>query len=86
MSPGSTRSISEPKAVGVRFPSVERFVTSYVAGSPLAGPVAAAPAEARGALLAEVVAKLRQFVHEELEFPIEAHLARARRLAAPEQA
>ena len=71
---------------GVRFPSVERFVASYVAGSPLAGPVAAAPAEARGALLAEVVAKLRQFGREELEFPIEAHLARARRPAAPERA
>jgi SAM-dependent methyltransferase len=65
----------------VRFPSVERFVASYVAGSPLAGPVAAAPAEARGALLAEVVAKLRQFGREELEFPIEAHLARGRRPA-----
>jgi SAM-dependent methyltransferase len=70
---------------GVHFPSVESFVASYVGGSPLAGPVAAAPAEARGALLAEVAANLRQF-GQELEFPIEAHLARARRPAAPERA
>ena len=70
----------------VRFPSVERFVAGYVTGSPLAGPVAAAPAEARGALLADVVEKLGQPGREELEFPIEAHLARARRPAAPEDA
>jgi Methyltransferase domain len=38
----------------VRFASVKRFVASYVTGSPLAGPVAAAPPEARDALLAEV--------------------------------
>ena len=71
----------------VRFASVERFVASYVAGSPLAAPVAAASPEARDALLAEVVAKLEQFVGgDELKFPIEAHLARARRPAAPERA
>jgi SAM-dependent methyltransferase len=69
----------------VRFPSVERFVASYVAGSPLAGPVAAASAEARGALLVEVVTELGQFGDEELKFPIEAHLARGRRPAAPER-
>jgi SAM-dependent methyltransferase len=71
----------------VRFASVERFVASYVAGSPLAAPVSAAPPEARDALLAEVVAKLEQFVGgDELKFPIEAHLARARRPAALERA
>jgi ubiquinone/menaquinone biosynthesis C-methylase UbiE len=71
----------------VRFASVERFVASYVAGSPLAAPVAAASPEARDALLAEVVAKLEQFVAgDELKFPIEAYLARARRPAAPERA
>jgi SAM-dependent methyltransferase len=71
----------------VRFPSVERFVASYIAGSPLAAPVAAAPPEAREALLAEVVAKLEQFVGgDELEFPIEAHLVQALRPAAPERA
>jgi ubiquinone/menaquinone biosynthesis C-methylase UbiE len=63
----------------VRFASVERFVASYVAGSPLAAPVAAAAPQARDALLAEVVAKLEQFVGgDELKFPIEAYLARAR--------
>ena len=67
----------------VRFASVERFVASYVAGSPLAEPVAAAPPEGRDALLAEVLAKLEQFVGcDELKFPIEAHLARARRPAS----
>jgi SAM-dependent methyltransferase len=71
----------------VRFPSAERFVASYVAGSPLAAPVAAAPPEACDALLAEVVAKLEQVVGGgELKFPIEAYLARAHRPAAPERA
>jgi SAM-dependent methyltransferase len=63
----------------VRFPSVKRFVASYIAGSPLAGPIAAAPPEARGAVLAEVAAKLEPRIDGELEFPIEAHLARALR-------
>lgn len=63
----------------VRFSSVARFVASYVAGSPLAGPVAARPPEARDALLAEVVAKLEPVAGDEVEFPIEAYLARALR-------
>lgn len=63
----------------VRFPSVKGFVASYVAGSPLAGPVAAAPPEAHDALVAEVAAKLKPRVSDELEFRIEAHLARALR-------
>jgi hypothetical protein len=67
----------------VRFASVERFVASYIAGSPLAEPVAAAPPEARDALLAEVRANVQQFVgRDELKFPIEAHLARAWRPAS----
>jgi ubiquinone/menaquinone biosynthesis C-methylase UbiE len=37
----------------VRFPSVERFVLSYVAGSPLAGPVSQANDTARAALIAD---------------------------------
>jgi SAM-dependent methyltransferase len=66
----------------VRFASVDRFVASYAAGSPLAGPVGAASAEARDALLDEVRAKLEPFVSRDgLKFPIEAHLARARRPA-----
>lgn len=61
----------------VRFATVARFVASYVAGSPLAGPVAASPPEARNALLAEVAAKLEPLAGDELKFPIEAYLARA---------
>jgi SAM-dependent methyltransferase len=64
----------------VRFASVAQFVASYVAGSPLAGPVAAAPAEARDAVLADVASKLEPFVGSaELVFPIEAYLARGQR-------
>jgi hypothetical protein len=51
----------------VRFASVARFVASYVAGSPLAGPVAASPPEARDALLAEVAAKLEPLAGDELD-------------------
>jgi SAM-dependent methyltransferase len=66
----------------VRFPSIERFVASYVAGSPLAETVTAAPAEARDALLADVLAELKQFAgRDELTFPIEAYLARGSRPA-----
>ena len=51
----------------VRFASVARFVASYVAGSLLAGPVAASPPEARDALLAEVAAKLEPLAGDELD-------------------
>jgi ubiquinone/menaquinone biosynthesis C-methylase UbiE len=64
----------------VRFASVAQFIASYVAGSPLAGPVGAAPAGARDALLADVASKLEPYVGSgELRFPIEAYLARLRR-------
>jgi SAM-dependent methyltransferase len=64
----------------VHFGSVGHFVASYVGGSPLAEPMAAAPREARDALLAEVVSKLEPFLGGDgLKFPIEAYLARARR-------
>ncbi len=63
----------------VRFSSVARFVASYVAGSPLAGPVAARSPEARDALLAEVAAKLEPVAGDALVFSIEAYLARALR-------
>ena len=76
----SRRSISEQKSGPFVSASVERFLASYVAGSPLPRLFAAAPPEARDALLAEVVAGLEQFVGgEELKFPIEASLARARK-------
>src|SRR5262245_7556202 len=64
----------------VRFASVAQLVASYVAGSPLAGPVAAAPADSRDALLADVTSKLEPFVGSSgLEFPIEAYLVRLQR-------
>jgi ubiquinone/menaquinone biosynthesis C-methylase UbiE len=63
----------------VRFPSVERFVLSYVAGSPLAGPVSQADDAARAALITDVRNALGNFTsNDELAFPIAAHLLSAR--------
>lgn len=63
----------------VRFASVERFVSSYVAGSPLAGPVSQASDAAREALITEVRSALVKFTsNAELAFPIGAHLLSAR--------
>jgi ubiquinone/menaquinone biosynthesis C-methylase UbiE len=63
----------------VRFPSVERFVLSYVAGSPLAGPVSQANDEARGALITDARNALGKYVsNTEVAFPIAAHLLSAR--------
>jgi ubiquinone/menaquinone biosynthesis C-methylase UbiE len=62
----------------VRFPSVERFVLSYVAGSPLAGPVSQAGDAAREALITDVRNALVKFTSNvELAFPIAAHLLSA---------
>jgi ubiquinone/menaquinone biosynthesis C-methylase UbiE len=62
----------------VRFPSVERFVLSYVAGSPLAGPVSQAGDAAREALMSDVRSALVEFTNDaELAFPIAAHLLSA---------
>ena len=62
----------------VRFPSVERFVLSYVAGSPLAGPVSQAGDAAREALITDVRNALEKFTSNvELAFPIAAHLLSA---------
>lgn len=64
----------------VRFPSVARFVQDYVAGSPLAGHVAKVSDEARAALVSEVGDALRfHLVAGALTFPIEAHLASAKK-------
>jgi hypothetical protein len=64
----------------VRFPSATHLVQSYVAGSPLAGHVANATEEGRTALLREVSVALQSSVGESgLTFPIEAHLASARK-------
>jgi len=66
----------------IRFPSVEGFVSSYAAGTPLAGPVSQASDAARAALLAEVRLALSQYESEtELAFPIAAHLLSARKPA-----
>jgi hypothetical protein len=62
----------------VRFPSVERFVLSYVAGSPLAGPVSKADDAAREALITDVRNALAKYTsNAELAFPIAAHLVSA---------
>jgi hypothetical protein len=64
----------------VLFPSVARFVQDYVAGSPLAGHVAKVSDEARAALLSDVSAALHTYLTPgALSFPIEAHLASARK-------
>jgi ubiquinone/menaquinone biosynthesis C-methylase UbiE len=64
----------------VRFPSVERFVQDYVAGSPLAAHVAKVSDEARAALIREVGDTLKPYVAGgTLTFPIEAHLASAKK-------
>ncbi len=63
----------------VRFPSVEKFVASYVNGSPLAGLVSQADNAAREALIADVGNALERYANNtELAFPIAAHLASAR--------
>ena len=57
----------------VRFRSVERFVLSYVAGSPLAGPVSEAGDAARGALITDAGHALKEYTsNTELAFPIAA--------------
>jgi SAM-dependent methyltransferase len=74
------RNIEIQQRVGtVRFPSVERFVLSYVAGSPLAGPVSQANDLARSAVIAEATNALAKYTsNAELVFPIAAHLLSAR--------
>ena len=63
----------------VRFASIAKFVLSYVAGSPLAGPVSQADEVARGALIADVTKALGQYTsNTELAFPIAAHLLSAK--------
>jgi SAM-dependent methyltransferase len=64
----------------VRFPSPVRLVQDYAAGSPLAGYVAKVSDEARAALVSDVGQALRSYVvGGALAFPIEAHLASARK-------
>jgi ubiquinone/menaquinone biosynthesis C-methylase UbiE len=63
----------------VRFPSVEKFLLSYVAGSPLAGPVSQADDAARKALISDARNALGKYTSDgELAFPISAHLLSAK--------
>jgi hypothetical protein len=69
-----------PAVKTLRYPSSDEFVLRYVAGSALAGPVAAANDSARVALLAEVNAGLRSYVSDQgLAFPIESNVVVAQR-------
>jgi len=72
--------VVRPVAGTVRFPSAARFVQDQVAGSPLAGPVAKVSDEARAALAREIEEGLGPYLDgAAVAFPIEAHLASARR-------
>jgi ubiquinone/menaquinone biosynthesis C-methylase UbiE len=63
----------------IEFPSVERFVLSYVAGSPLASHVSQASDVARENLTAETKLALEKYVSNRgLSFPIAAHLLTAK--------
>jgi ubiquinone/menaquinone biosynthesis C-methylase UbiE len=69
-----------PVAGTVRFPSVGRFVQDYVGGSPLSGHVAKVSDETRAALVSEVGDELSPYIAgNALAFPIEAHLASAKK-------
>ena len=74
------RNIAIQRRVGtVRFASPERLVLSYVAGSPLAGPVSQANDAAREALITDVMHALGKYTSStELALPIAAHLLSAR--------
>jgi ubiquinone/menaquinone biosynthesis C-methylase UbiE len=62
----------------VEFPSIERFVLSYVAGSPLASHVSQASDVARDNLTAETKLALEKYVSDRgFSFPIAAHLLTA---------
>jgi SAM-dependent methyltransferase len=64
----------------VRFPSATRFVQDQVAGSSLAGQVAKVSGEARAALVRDIGEALRPYLAgDALAFPIEAHLASAKK-------
>jgi hypothetical protein len=73
------RKITIQRRVGaVEFPSVERFVLSYVAGSPLASHVSQASEVARESLIADTKLALEKYVSSRgLSFPIAAHLLAA---------
>src|SRR5215475_1927536 len=66
------------RAGAVRFPSIEAFVLSYVAGSPLAGPVSQANDAVQEALINDATNALSKYTNNtQLTFPIAAHLLSA---------
>jgi hypothetical protein len=70
----------EPHTESVHFPSTTRFVRDQIAASPLAAHVAKGSVAARADLLAAVTRALEGYqVAGGLSFPIEAHLASARK-------
>jgi hypothetical protein len=73
------RDITVQQRVGaVEFPSMERFVQSYVAGSPLASHVSQASNVAREQLTADTKLALEKYVSNRgLSIPIAAHLLTA---------
>jgi SAM-dependent methyltransferase len=73
------QNITVQRRVGtVEFPSIERFVSSYVAGSPLAGHVSQASDVARERLTADTKLALEKYVDSRgLSLPIAAHLLTA---------
>jgi len=73
------RNIAGQRRAGtVEFPSVQRFVLSYVAGSPLASHVSQASDAARTNLAADTEVALEKYVGSRgLSFPIAAHLLTA---------
>lgn len=76
----SFRDIAVQQRVGkVQFPSVDWFVSSYVAGSPLAGLVSQANDAAHEKLISDARNALGKYTSNgELAFPIAAHLLTAR--------
>jgi hypothetical protein len=74
------RNITVQRRVGaVEFPSVERFVLSYVAGSPLASHVSQASDVARENLTADSKLALDKYIgNRGLSIPIAAHLLTAK--------
>lgn len=74
------RNITFQRKLGaVEFPSIERFVLSYVAGSPLAGHVSQASDVARENLISDSKVALAQYIGDRgLSFPIAAHLLTAK--------
>jgi ubiquinone/menaquinone biosynthesis C-methylase UbiE len=74
------RDIKIHQRVGsIQFPSIERFVSSYIAGSPLAGHVSQANDAAREKLRADSAQVLEKYTNDHgLSFPIAAQLLAAK--------